>query len=306
MIAVFKQAQNQWRTNLSSSNESPQTLRSMDASKIYALDHVQLAMPIGQEDLARAFYVGVLGLFEQPKPAHLRSRGGVWFTSGTLNLHLGVDREFRATQKAHPGLLVCGIEELAARCIAAGYPVVIHHLLKGDKRGYVSDPFGNRIELLESETIEIIQPSSAASLSDIPLLVELMTEFYAEANYPLDRQWATNSFTTILDRPNFGSVWLLRQHGQPAGYLVLTIRFSMEYGGLDGFIDDLFVRSAHRRSGVASAGLSLLFAECHRRQVRALHVEVAPDNVAANATYIKFGMGLRGDRRQQLTVELAP
>ncbi|MBE9003241.1 GNAT family N-acetyltransferase [Nostoc sp. LEGE 12447] len=148
------------------------------------------------------------------------------------------------------------------------------------------------------------QTSSAASHSDIPLLVEMMTEFYAESNYLLDSQWATKSFTTILDRPDLGFIWLLRQSGYPAGYLVLTIRFSMEYGGLDAFIDDLFVREQYRRYGVASHGLSLLLAECRRRDVRALHVEVAPNNVAANATYAKFGMALRRDCRQTLTVEL--
>jgi ribosomal protein S18 acetylase RimI-like enzyme len=152
--------------------------------------------------------------------------------------------------------------------------------------------------------MEMTQASSIASPSDIPLLVQMMTEFYAEANYSLDREWAANSFATIINRPDFGSVWLLRWSRDAAGYLVLTVRFSMEYGGLDAFIDDLFVRSQYRRCGVASEGLSLLLAECCRRQVRALHVEVAPNNVAANATYAKIGMALRPDRRQTLTVEL--
>jgi ribosomal protein S18 acetylase RimI-like enzyme len=147
------------------------------------------------------------------------------------------------------------------------------------------------------------QTSSTASLFDIPCLVQMMTEFYAESNYPLDREWATNSFATILNRSDFGSVWVLRQQGIVAGYIVLTVRFSMEYGGLDAFIDDLFVRSQYRRCGLASEGLLLLLAECRRRDVRALHVEVAPSNVAANATYAKFGMALRRDHRQTLTVE---
>jgi ribosomal protein S18 acetylase RimI-like enzyme len=148
------------------------------------------------------------------------------------------------------------------------------------------------------------QTSSTASLTDIPLLVEMMAEFYAEAEYPLDLKWAANSFAQLLDRPELGSVWLLRYHGHPAGHLVLTVRFSMEYGGLDAFIDDLFVRSQYRRCGVASEGLSLLLTECRYRHVRALHVEVAPSNIAANATYAKIGMALRcGNPRQTLTVE---
>ena len=109
------------------------------SGKIYALDHVQLAMPEGQEDRARAFYASVLGLSEQPKPAHLTQRGGVWFTSGALKLHLGVERDFQAAQKAHPGLLVHGLEALSARCVAAGYPVVTDSLLEGYKRVFVSE-----------------------------------------------------------------------------------------------------------------------------------------------------------------------
>jgi catechol 2,3-dioxygenase-like lactoylglutathione lyase family enzyme len=116
---------------------------------IYAVDHVQLAIPAGQEELARTFYVGVLGFSEYPKPAHLAHRGGLWLVSGTVKLHLGIDREFRAAQKAHPGLLVSGLEVLVDRCVAAGYPAITDGLLEGYRRAYVSDPFGNRIELLE-------------------------------------------------------------------------------------------------------------------------------------------------------------
>jgi catechol 2,3-dioxygenase-like lactoylglutathione lyase family enzyme len=117
--------------------------------KIYALDHIQIAIPAGGENLARSFYIDVLGLSEQPKPDQLAKRGGVWFVSGTLKLHLGIDPEFRAAHRAHPGLLVDGLEELATRCVTAGYQIFTAEPLDGYKRVFVSDPFGNRIELLE-------------------------------------------------------------------------------------------------------------------------------------------------------------
>jgi catechol 2,3-dioxygenase-like lactoylglutathione lyase family enzyme len=116
---------------------------------IVGLDHVQLAMPAGQESAARAFYAGVLGLTETPKPANLARRGGVWFESGSLRLHLGVDPDFRAATKAHPALLVRGLSELAERCRQAGFPPTFDEPLEGFDRVYVSDPFGNRLELLE-------------------------------------------------------------------------------------------------------------------------------------------------------------
>jgi catechol 2,3-dioxygenase-like lactoylglutathione lyase family enzyme len=118
-------------------------------AEIIGLDHVQLAMPAGQESQARAFYAGVLGLIEEPKPANLAKRGGVWFSGGALRLHLGVDPDFRAAKKAHPAFLVQGLADLADRCRSAGYPPTTDEPLEGFNRVYVSDPFGNRIELLE-------------------------------------------------------------------------------------------------------------------------------------------------------------
>jgi catechol 2,3-dioxygenase-like lactoylglutathione lyase family enzyme len=118
-------------------------------AEIVGLDHVQLAMPAGQEATARAFYADVLGLVEQPKPTNLARRGGVWFAGGALRLHLGVDPDFRAARKAHPALLVRGLDELAERCRAAGHHPVTDEPLEGFRRIYVHDPFGNRLELLE-------------------------------------------------------------------------------------------------------------------------------------------------------------
>jgi catechol 2,3-dioxygenase-like lactoylglutathione lyase family enzyme len=118
-------------------------------SEILGLDHVQLAMPAGQEDKARAFYCGVLGLIEEQKPPNLQARGGAWFQGGALRLHLGVDPDFHPARKAHPALLVSGLADLVARCQTAGFPPVRDEPLDGFDRVYVHDPFGNRIELVE-------------------------------------------------------------------------------------------------------------------------------------------------------------
>jgi catechol 2,3-dioxygenase-like lactoylglutathione lyase family enzyme len=120
--------------------------------KILRIDHVQLAMPAGQEDAARAFYCGVLGLVEEPKPPNLAARGGVWFGGGDVRLHLGVDPDFHPARKAHPAILVTGLAQLAARCDAAGLSPVRDEPLEGFDRVYVFDPFGNRLELMEPLT----------------------------------------------------------------------------------------------------------------------------------------------------------
>ncbi|MEW6031010.1 MAG: VOC family protein [Chloroflexota bacterium] len=117
---------------------------------ILAIDHVQLSIPHGEEDKARAFYVGVLGFAEVPKPASLAGRGGAWFVQGHVNLHLGVEADFRPLKKAHPALLVDDIEALAVRVRNAGHEVdTTQPPLDGYRRVHVFDPFGNRLELME-------------------------------------------------------------------------------------------------------------------------------------------------------------
>jgi catechol 2,3-dioxygenase-like lactoylglutathione lyase family enzyme len=124
-------------------------VRTVRRLKVYALDHVQLAMPAGGEDAARAFYGRVLGLPEVPKPANLAGRGGVWFEEGALRVHLGVERTFAPAKKAHPAFLVRHLDLLIERCEQAGHVPVTDEPLAGYRRVYVSDPFGNRIELME-------------------------------------------------------------------------------------------------------------------------------------------------------------
>lgn len=116
---------------------------------IRAIDHVQLTMPEGGEDAARAFYRDALGIPELPKPPHLAARGGCWFERGVLKVHLGVERDFRAARKAHPAFLVDDLAALAATLVAGGYCIVADEPLDGYDRLYVDDPFGNRIELLQ-------------------------------------------------------------------------------------------------------------------------------------------------------------
>jgi catechol 2,3-dioxygenase-like lactoylglutathione lyase family enzyme len=117
--------------------------------RILRIDHVQLAMPPGSEERARAFYVGLLGLSEVPKPPELAKRGGAWFEAGTVKVHLGVEEEFRPAKKAHPALVVEGLNEIVAKCEKAGHKTKPDAPFDGYNRVHVEDPFGNRIELME-------------------------------------------------------------------------------------------------------------------------------------------------------------
>jgi catechol 2,3-dioxygenase-like lactoylglutathione lyase family enzyme len=117
--------------------------------RVVGLDHVQVAMPAGGEERARAFYGGVLGMPELPKPPNLAARGGVWFACGDRALHLGVEADFRPARKAHPALLVDDLRAIAGACENAGFPTNRDEPLEGHDRAYVHDPFGNRIELMQ-------------------------------------------------------------------------------------------------------------------------------------------------------------
>lgn len=115
---------------------------------LQAIDHVQVAIPRGGEDAARGFYRDMLGLHERPKPAVMAARGGCWFESETVKVHVGVEEPFSPARKAHIAFQVADVSALAARAQAAGLEVVEDTELEGVKRVFIHDPFGNRLEFL--------------------------------------------------------------------------------------------------------------------------------------------------------------
>ena len=117
---------------------------------IIGLDHVQLAMPPGRESEAEAFYAGVLGFVRMAKPEPMAGRGGAWFTSGPVALHLGVEADFRPARKAHPALVVRDLAGLVAAAAAAGIEVRPNPDQPEGAGYYIDDPFGNRIELIDA------------------------------------------------------------------------------------------------------------------------------------------------------------
>ena len=118
--------------------------------RVVGLHHVRLAIPEGDEEAAEKFYGYLLGMEQISKPPELAPRGGVWFRGPDVEVHLGVEEGFRPAFKAHPALMVEGLDQLLARLDAAGIRVVEDEVqLEGFHRVYVRDPFGNRIELIE-------------------------------------------------------------------------------------------------------------------------------------------------------------
>lgn len=114
------------------------------------IDHIQLACAAGEEERARAYFGELLEMEEEEKPESLRGCGGCWFRKGKAIVHLGVEGEFVPQKKAHPAFVVEELEALGARLETAGYPVSWDETLPGRRRFYTEDPFGNRIEFMQS------------------------------------------------------------------------------------------------------------------------------------------------------------
>jgi len=143
-----------------------------------------------------------------------------------------------------------------------------------------------------------------ATLSDIPALVALMAEFYAESGFELDRPLAESAFSAIIGDERLGIVWIIECDGEDVGHVVMTLRFGMEFAGLIACVDDLYVRPSHRGKGLAVAALSEIRELCKNRGVRAMTVEVGHGNVPAQAAYRRIGFAEAPDR-QLLSLALA-
>jgi catechol 2,3-dioxygenase-like lactoylglutathione lyase family enzyme len=118
--------------------------------RVVGIDHVQLAMPKGREADADAFYRDVLGLEVREKPPVLAARGGRWFACGEVQVHLGVEEDFRPARKAHPALRIDGFDDLLQTLGDRGLAWREDEDQPGVRRIYVDDPFGNRLELIDA------------------------------------------------------------------------------------------------------------------------------------------------------------
>jgi catechol 2,3-dioxygenase-like lactoylglutathione lyase family enzyme len=116
---------------------------------MFAIDHVQIAIPPGGEEEGRRFFGDLLGLEELAKPAHMEGRGGCWFDLGGAQIHLGADPDFRPARKAHVALRVASLDEVGARLRDAGYQTTDDVPMDGRQRFFTHDPFGNRVEFVE-------------------------------------------------------------------------------------------------------------------------------------------------------------
>jgi len=216
--------------------------------QVLRLDHVQVAMPPGAEDAARAFYAGLLGLQEIPKPGASAARGGAWFRRGEVEIHLGVEADFRPARKAHPALVVQGYDTLLQRLRAAGYTPQADDSLAGVVRCFVADPFGNRIELICGDDPPA-RPTALLGQLQIRPLAPGDTE--AARQLLLAEGWVrcvadAHEFHTLLARSQLKLV--AERDGQVLGFLR-----AITDGMANAYLSMLVVHEQHRGQGIGRA-----------------------------------------------------
>ena len=143
-----------------------------------------------------------------------------------------------------------------------------------------------------------------AVIQDVDVLADLMQAFYAEAGFGLAHDRAAQAFRALLEDPRLGHVWLAEREQRPIGHLVLTLGFSMEFGGPRGFVDDFFVLPNERGNGVGAAILAKVKEECAALGVRCLTVETGLEGHPARRLYVRAGFDDVG--RGVLNQPLAP
>jgi GNAT superfamily N-acetyltransferase len=130
---------------------------------------------------------------------------------------------------------------------------------------------------------------SVADGSDVELLVELMREFYAIEHLEFDEGVARRALGQILRDRRLGVIHVIRVDDEAAGYFVLTFGFSLEFGGRDALLDEIYLRENFRGHGIGKASLELAEAVCREEGIRALHLEVDRVNRRAQGVYRQAG-----------------
>ncbi len=125
--------------------------------------------------------------------------------------------------------------------------------------------------------------------ADLDVLLGFVRELYRLEHMPFDESGLKTAVQGMLDDPRHGRVWLIHDGDDPIGYAVLTLGYSFEFRGVDGFLDELYVRADRRGQGVGKAALRFVEDQARALGVTALHLEVEHENTIAQTAYLKGG-----------------
>ena len=139
-------------------------------------------------------------------------------------------------------------------------------------------------------------------ISDISIITQMMQDFYAIDNYPMDVEVTKNLFREFISNENLGKSWLIYSENEIVGYIILTFIFSFEYGGKIAFVDELFIKETARGKGFGKEAIQFIQQEVPKLSLKLLYLEVEPHNENAQKLYLAHDFELHNRKLMKYKV----
>ena len=139
-------------------------------------------------------------------------------------------------------------------------------------------------------------------ISDISIITQMMQDFYAIDNYPMDVEVAKNLFQEFITNEHLGKSWLIYSENEIVGYIILTFIFSFEYGGKIAFVDELFIKETARGKGFGKEAIQFIQQEVPKLSLKLLYLEVEPHNENAQKLYLAHDFELHNRKLMKYKV----
>ena len=139
-------------------------------------------------------------------------------------------------------------------------------------------------------------------IADISTITQMMQDFYAIDNYPMDVEVAKNLFQEFISNEHLGKSWLIYSENEIAGYIILTFIFSFEYGGKIAFVDELFIKETARGKGIGKEAIQFIQKEVPKLSLKLLYLEVEPHNENAQKLYLAHDFELHNRKLMKYKV----
>ena len=139
-------------------------------------------------------------------------------------------------------------------------------------------------------------------IADIEVITQMMQNFYAIDNYPMDVEVAKNLFQEFITNEHLGKSWLIYSENEIVGYIILTFIFSFEYGGKIAFVDELFIKETARGKGFGKEAIQFIQQEVPKLSLKLLYLEVEPHNENAQKLYLAHDFELHNRKLMKYKV----
>lgn len=139
-------------------------------------------------------------------------------------------------------------------------------------------------------------------ISDISIITQMMQDFYAIDNYPMDVEVAKTLFQEFISNEHLGKSWLIYSENKIVGYIILTFIFSFEYGGKIAFVDELFIKETARGKGFGKEAIQFIQSEVSKLSLKLLYLEVEPHNENAQKLYLAHDFELHNRKLMKYKV----